>query len=92
MSKIICCDLGKKEGEGYQKFSTWLIGIDGCCQISDSCWVVSSVETAKQIRDRLYGYFGPDQLLFVANLERGSGAWLNVLESSEVLQNILKDF
>ncbi len=90
MSKIICCDYPNQEGEGVRKFQNWLIGIDGCCQITNTCWIVAAVETNQQIVDRLRGYLGADARIFVASLEKGSGVWVNALESSEVLQDILK--
>ena len=90
MAKIICCEYPNKEDEGYRKFLNWMIGIDGCCQITKSCWIVAAIETNKQIVDRLHGYLGPEARIFVASLEKGSSVWVNVIESSEVLQDILK--
>lgn len=91
MAKIICCDNFQKDTDGYENFKVWLYGIDGCCQITSSCWVVTGNETAKQIIERLSGYLGQESRIFVANLEKGSCTWINPIESSEVLQGILKD-
>ncbi len=90
MAKIICCEYPNREAEGYRKFQNWLIGIDGCCQITNTCWIVAAAETNQQIVDRLHGYLGADARIFVASLDKGSSVWVNVIESSEMLQDILK--
>jgi hypothetical protein len=90
MAKIICCDLSKKDGEDYENFMNAIVKHEGCCKVTDSCWVVSTTESPKQIRDNLLQYLDSKDRLFVANLEKGSGAWSRISESSDILQNILK--
>jgi hypothetical protein len=89
VAKIVCCDIKNKEGIGYQNFQNWLVGTDSCCQITESCWVVLNSETTTQVTDRLTEYFGVEGRIFVANLEKGSSSWSNVLDTSKLLQNIL---
>ena len=91
MAKIVCCDISKKDGDDYHNFLNALTKHSGCCQITETCWVISTSESSKQISDRLAQFLGPDDRLFVASLEKGSGAWVSVLESNDILQNILKN-
>mgnify|MGYP000926693267 CR=1 FL=1 len=90
MAKIICLDSYSKDSEGYKQFQIWLYGIDGCCQITENCWVVTGAETTKEVAKRLADYLGSNARVFVANLEKGSCNWRNIIDSDHVLQGILK--
>jgi hypothetical protein len=91
MAKIVCCDMYSKEGSpNHTGFMNAIKKHDGCCQITRSCWVIATAESTKQIRDQLSPFLTTDERLFVANLDQGSGAWVNIIESSDILQNILK--
>ena len=90
MAKIICYAISNKEGDQYQNLMNAIKKHEGCCQIAESCWVITTPESSKQIRDNLVQFLDTNDRLFVATLEKGTGAWANIMESSEILQNILK--
>ena len=90
MAIIVCCDFSIKNSPNHEKFLYSIQKHEGCCQIAASSWVIVTPDTPKQVRDTLSQYLQPEDRLFVANLEKGSGSWEHVLESSVILQNLIK--
>lgn len=90
MAKIVTYDLRKPEtSEDYKKIIDRLKQYTHC-KLTESCWIVSTSWSCKEIRDDLNKYIDSNDRLFVANLS-GESAWKGtMLSSDDKIKEILK--
>jgi hypothetical protein len=92
MAKIICYDLqNETEKNGGQLIRAIKKIYPSCCMITETCWIVSTLDNSIQIADKLSSYVDSKDKLFVGMLIPGfyNACWTKTMSENQQLNYLL---
>jgi hypothetical protein len=91
MAKIICYDLQNEPVKNHQQLKQAIQQYPDCCMITESCWIVSTLENTIQIASKLGCYVDSKDRLFVGTLTPGfyNASWTKTLADDHKLNQLL---
>lgn len=91
MVKLITYDLRKPEkSEDYNKLIDEIKKYPRWCKLTESCWVINTVESCSAVVDHLSKFLDANDRLFVGAL-KNDAAWISIICNSEYLKTSLID-
>jgi hypothetical protein len=85
MAKIVTYDL-RSPGKDYSSLIAAIKRYTNC-KITESCWLLSTIDSCEAIRNYLQQYMDSNDRLFVGALT-GEAAWSNLLSSNDTVKKV----
>ncbi|MEZ2774943.1 hypothetical protein ACBP83_14150 [Acinetobacter pseudolwoffii] len=65
-----------KSGQKYDDLIKEIKSFADCCHVMDSYWLISTVLSAEQVRERLRKHTDDNDLIFVIQVSKNHSGWL----------------
>jgi hypothetical protein len=95
MAKIICFDFDNCLDENYEKLIQAIQKrYPNCCRITETCWLVSTLDNPIQIKEKLSPLIPSKDKLFVGMLIPGfyNASWTRTLSDNQEVNDLLNHY